>query len=267
MKTLPGPVFRSTAIFAGLLLIVVASGCASKKHVRAQVEAGTSPLSKRIGELESKSKDTDTALEQLERGVSQADERARGADGRAGDAMSKAEQSIAQADKSMQQADAASKAAAGAQSIAERGLAKADETEKRVLSLDNYKLLKSANVLFAFGKSTLADEGKQQLDSLVAELMRQTRYVVEVQGFTDNVGSDDYNLDLSRRRANEVVRYLTLHHKVPMHRIYELGVGEALPVGDAKSKEDRRQSRRVEVRLYIAGQQGTTATGVSGGGL
>ena len=55
------------------------------------------------------------------------------------------------------------------------------------------------------------------------------------------------------RRAQAVVRYLTLEHDVPLYRIHVMGFGSESPVADNKSRDGRQQNRRVEVSVYKAG--------------
>ena len=74
-------------------------------------------------------------------------------------------------------------------------------------------------------------------------------YAIEVTGYTDKVGDRQYNLQLSRRRADSVVRYLTENGKIPLVRIHTLGYGEDMPAADNKSRDGRKQNRRVEVKV------------------
>ena len=114
-------------------------------------------------------------------------------------------------------------------------------------------------------KSTLTPEATKQLDEAAAAALKLTRYVIEVQGFTDKTGSSDVNLALSRQRADEVVRYLTMQHKIPLFRIYQLGSGEMAPVADDKTRDGRKQNRRVEIKVYSADSDGKRVTASSGG--
>ncbi len=85
------------------------------------------------------------------------------------------------------------------------------------------------------------------------------RYVVEVEGFTDKTGPREYNLALSRRRADAVVRYL-VDKGVPLRRIHMIGLGATMaPMTDGNAmaqntsespKLTRKQQRRVIVRVY-----------------
>ena len=92
-------------------------------------------------------------------------------------------------------------------------------------------------------------------DELASMVQSNKRYVIEVQGFTDQTGPESYNLELSRRRADAVVRYLTLKHSLPLARVYEVGYGEENPAAPNDSRDGRKQNRRVEVRFLATTQQ------------
>jgi OOP family OmpA-OmpF porin len=71
---------------------------------------------------------------------------------------------------------------------------------------------------------------------------------VQVVGYTDSRGSDQYNLKLSQRRADAVKKYLVENGHVKAENITSEGKGKAEPVGDNKTKEGQFQNRRVEIR-------------------
>jgi outer membrane protein OmpA-like peptidoglycan-associated protein len=231
-----------TAAFAA----VAGVGCATKKYVHETM----APVQKKVEDLDKKNTEQDTSIAALERGVSRADERAQGADNKAGDAAREAA-------RANEQAALANKQAGAAQSEAEKGVAQADRAERsvgtlgiKVENMDNFKLASTEAVLFAIGKSELSTEAEAQLDAFVAKVVSMKHYVVEVQGFTDSTGSSAINLDLSRRRAAAVVRYLTLDRKVPLFRVNPMGYGKENPASDNKTRDGRKQNRRVEVRLF-----------------
>ncbi|MEZ5352444.1 MAG: OmpA family protein [Bryobacteraceae bacterium] len=234
------------ALACAFLLLSV--GCATKKHVRTQID----PLQQRLGQLESKSKQTDASIGQLEQNLSKVDEHSKGVEAKALAAAEAARTADEKAVRSGEQASAAASAAAGAQSTAERGLARTADLEHRVDGLDSFGLVATESVLFEFGRSRLTDDARKLLADTASRLKDRRRYVIEVQGYTDRIGNKEFNLELSRKRANEVVRYLTLEHKVPLHRIHVLGMGSESPVADGKTSEGRRQNRRVEVKVFVA---------------
>jgi len=108
-------------------------------------------------------------------------------------------------------------------------------------------------VLFKFNSAKLTEEAKQQLDQLGAGKMGSVkRYFVAIQGFTDKTGTPEYNLDLSRRRAEAVQTYLVSQHSVPVYRIQIIGLGKDKPVNEEKSRSEREKNRRVEVTIFSA---------------
>jgi outer membrane protein OmpA-like peptidoglycan-associated protein len=70
-------------------------------------------------------------------------------------------------------------------------------------------------------------------------------------GHTDNVGRDDYNQDLSERRANSAMRYLESRNVDP-NRIDTRGVGEMEPVASNGTESGRARNRRVEIAIYAS---------------
>jgi len=188
----------------------------------------------------------------LEKGVSRVDERAKAADDRAGTAGRDAA-------RANEQASIGIKDAAGARSVGEKGVSMAGEASKNVTALgnkvenlDNYKLVSTETVLFDLGAVALKDEAKQTLDGIASKIASMKRYTIEVQGFTDSTGSPETNIRLSERRADAVVRYLTLQGKVPLYRVQTVGYGEDNPAADNKTRDGRMGNRRVEVRVYAA---------------
>lgn len=229
-------------------LLLAASGCATKKHVRAQIE----PVNQRVGTLEQKNTENEKALEDLEAKANKIDEFAKSADQRAQDAMKAAQSADEQAKVGQKKAEEAMLEANAGKKLAEQGIGRLDTVEKRILGLDNYAVVADETVYFDFSKDALSAEAKELLDGLATKMGQHHRYLIEVQGFTDSTGAASYNLELSRRRADAVVRYLTLQHKIPLHRLTVIGLGPEAPSADNKSRDGRKQNRRVEVRVFSA---------------
>jgi outer membrane protein OmpA-like peptidoglycan-associated protein len=111
-------------------------------------------------------------------------------------------------------------------------------------------------VQFGFNRYELTDEAKAALNEATAGLQDRKNYVIEIRGFTDSTGNDTYNLQLSEKRADAVLRYLTVEQKVPLYRVHVIGVGNVEPVADNETREGREQNRRVELRLFAAPTDG-----------
>ena len=128
--------------------------------------------------------------------------------------------------------------------------------DQKIENLDNYRLVATKAVTFGFNRFELSDDAKAALDEATAGLQDRKNYVIEIRGFTDTTGTAHYNLPLSQKRADAVVRYLTVEHKMPLYRVHVLGVGDVEPVADNKTREGREQNRRVELRLFAAAVDG-----------
>jgi outer membrane protein OmpA-like peptidoglycan-associated protein len=99
---------------------------------------------------------------------------------------------------------------------------------------------------FAFNKATLTPEGQRIVDTAVKTLDENTSITVTCHGYTDSVGSDAYNMKLSRRRAEAVKAYL-VKRGIAADRVHVQAHGEADPVASNKTAEGRAENRRVEI--------------------
>lgn len=104
---------------------------------------------------------------------------------------------------------------------------------------------------FKFDSSELGPEAKAALDQFVQKLVADNRGVyLEVRGYTDNVGPDDYNLLLGKRRADAVMDYFYKQYHIPLHRMQVISMGSADPIADNATSQGRSQNRRVEILVY-----------------
>jgi len=107
-------------------------------------------------------------------------------------------------------------------------------------------VLTDDKVKFGFDTSDLSPEGQAAIDEFAAKIKQDNKNVyVEIQGHTDNVGSEKYNEELGLLRAESVRRYLNQKQGFPLHRINVISYGESSPVADNKTREGRSQNRRV----------------------
>ena len=72
---------------------------------------------------------------------------------------------------------------------------------------------------------------------------------IEIEGHTDNVGSENGNFELGLMRAEAVKRYLYMQHQVPLHKINIISYGEQKPVAPNNTRDGRAQNRRVVIRV------------------
>ena len=108
------------------------------------------------------------------------------------------------------------------------------------------------DVLFATGQADLKPGSRQTLDKLSTFLHAYPKRNVQVDGYTDNVGGDDYNQGLSERRADSVRNALTAMG-IAHERILTRGLGKNSPVADNDTAAGRQQNRRVEVVILDEG--------------
>lgn len=129
---------------------------------------------------------------------------------------------------------------------AKDALARAQSAEKLAQGKLLYEITLSDDaVKFGFNKADIGPQAKEILDNLVTQLKADNKNVfIEVQGYTDSVGSEQYNMKLGLERAEAVRRYLS-QAGIPLHRMATISYGEANPVADNKTREGRSKNRRV----------------------
>jgi OOP family OmpA-OmpF porin len=221
---------RMQALKISVLAVAIAalSGCATKNYVRTQ----TAPLIDQTNQLNDK-----TATNN--RNIHDTDERAQSG-------ITKVQGA---ADSATQNAQGAQKSAGDAENAANDAVHRADSLASVVAGLDNYQPIGDIAVTFGFDKAALTKDDKDQLDTFAATLGTAKSYILEVTGGTDSVGSEDYNYQLSQRRADAVVQYLASKYQIPAHRFYLIGIGKDKEVADNKTREGRAKNRRVEIRM------------------
>ncbi len=104
------------------------------------------------------------------------------------------------------------------------------------------------NVTFDTAQSAIKPNFYEVLNSVGLVLNEFNRTIVDVDGHTDNVGSDNSNLELSRRRARSVAEYLA-SRQIDPRRLSMRGFGEARPIATNATASGRSQNRRVEIRI------------------
>lgn len=233
-----------TMIVGGAML---AGGCATKKYVQntaapiqAKVDQVGEQTNKNTAATEEARKEIKSVDERAETGISAAKERAMTADNHAGEAMKKA--------------DEATNLANDARARSDKNTSEISAIHTIVANIDDYKPVAETTVQFAFGKDKLSPDAEAALDKLASEKGNLKRFVIAVEGFTDKIGSPEYNTALSQRRANNVVNYLVTKHDIPLYRVYTVGLGSQKPADEGKTREARSKNRRVEVKIYSADQ-------------
>ena len=119
-------------------------------------------------------------------------------------------------------------------------------------------LVNLPDVTFAVDSTTISPSFRAALDDVAASLQKYPNSLVDVMGHTDSTGSDSYNLDLSRRRAEAVANHLT-SRGVSRARLATIGYGEQYPRADNTTEQGRALNRRVEIRITPISQEEVNA--------
>lgn len=123
---------------------------------------------------------------------------------------------------------------------------------ERISAIDDYDVQESVTVNFKVNSALLSPESKQQLDALAEKALTAKAYMIEVAGHTDSTGNEAKNFQLSQQRAEAVIQYLAVHHKIPVRRfVAPMGYGKTEAVADNKTASGRAQNRRVEVKMLL----------------
>jgi outer membrane protein OmpA-like peptidoglycan-associated protein len=195
-------------LVAGLTL----TGCATKKYVREQVDASEATTNAKVGEVQ-------TSVEANQNEITALHKKDAEMEQRLNDLSETAKDALARATK-------AGKLAEGT-FVAE-------------------VLLTDEDVRFGFDNYKLSDEAKAALDAFANQMVSKNKGVfIEIQGHTDNIGSEAYNLKLGYKRAEKVMHYLSMEKGFPLHRMNVTSYGEFKPIADNKTREGRAQNRRV----------------------
>ena len=221
--------FAAAGALGSLLL---AQGCiATRDWVREQMD----PVTNRVSQSEGKLKETETQI------------------GTLGTRMSGVEGKLGQFEGRLGQVDA--------------------KTDKALSALANLRMERrfvidmKEGANFAFNSANLPAQAQKEIDGFLSDLKGDTasteNTVILVAGHTDNVGSDNYNYELGKRRADAVGRYLITQKKMDPLRVITVSYGESAPLAENSSGQSRAKNRRVEILVYREGITSAPATAAS----
>jgi outer membrane protein OmpA-like peptidoglycan-associated protein len=205
-----------TVAGVAVLSLIAASGCVTKKAWRENVEA------------------TDTRVKGVESGLEAQEKRtsdlASDTDTRINQVKGTAEQAVEIGSQAMTKAESAEK------------LAKGKILWTVTLSDDNVK--------FSFDADKVPPDAQAVLDDLATKVKGLDKAVyLEIEGNTDNIGSEEYNQRLGAMRAEAVRNYLAEKSGIPLHAMNIISFGETKPVAANTTSEGRAKNRRVVVRV------------------
>jgi outer membrane protein OmpA-like peptidoglycan-associated protein len=193
-----------SSALALVVVVVLATGCASKKYVTTEVAGLEAATSARMDEIESQVEVTQTRLDDHDESIGEISQTAQEALDRA---------------------------------IAAGKLAEGKFLYETVFSDDK--------VRFGFDQAELTDTARESLNIFIEDLRSRDEDVyIEIQGHTDSIGSEAYNLTLGERRAESVRRHLS-RGGIPLHRMSVISYGKSAPIADNDTSEGRATNRRV----------------------
>jgi outer membrane protein OmpA-like peptidoglycan-associated protein len=123
----------------------------------------------------------------------------------------------------------------------------------RMADIDNYNIEGTTNVFFDTGKWQLSPQAKMELCNAAQQAEATNNALLLVVGYTDSVGSEEYNQTLSEKRANSVINYLQQACRWKPYRVLTpTGMAEADPLADNTTEEGKAQNRRVAVNILVS---------------
>lgn len=112
-----------------------------------------------------------------------------------------------------------------------------------------YSALGEREVNFDFDSYQLEKIGKDILDEIGTAMQQHPELILEIEGHTDNIGSDDYNLTLGQKRAESVKRYLADKYGIALHRMFYISFGKTKPKELTDNRTGQAAQRRAVLRL------------------
>lgn len=228
---------RKTLYTASILAlaVAVAPACATKKSVRT-VKAEVGNVNAKVDTLSGTVEETQERTRRNEERIGSVDQKAEAAGRSAQEARAAAE-------------TAATRATEASTKVTAVG-GRVDAVEAANRRLVYTVTLNEDQGNFKFGKTELPAQAKARLDEVVSQLKANPQNVfIEIEGYTDNVGSATFNQKLGLERAEAVKRYLYEQYQIPLHKMNVISYGEENPVAPNKTREGRAQNRRVVIKV------------------
>lgn len=212
--------FLAFVALAGIILLGL-TGCATKGFVQEQISQAMIPVQSQAEKNKAEIvalKETTTGLNENQQKFSKTAE----------EALARAEKALTSAKKALTHAEEVGKLAKG------KLLFEVTFTDE--------------SVHFGFDVSNLSGEAKAALDYFAKRVKAENKNVyIEIQGHTDSVGTDEYNLRLGMARAKAAKTYLYTQHSIPLHRMSIFSYGESKPIAENDTPQNRAINRRITI--------------------
>ncbi len=230
--------YAATELDRARKLLTNAEGSAEEKGADDEITSHYAYLATQLARIAEQRANERVAVERVKQGETERQQILLAArEQEASSALAAAQQARSEAMSAREQTDAARQESQRlAQQLEEM---EASQTSRGiVLTLDD--------VLFDTGRAELKPGAARSLDQIVDFLQQHPERRVQIEGFTDSVGSAEFNQDLSQRRADEVARAI-IQRGIDAQRIRAMGYGESYPVASNTNPGSRQLNRRVEI--------------------
>lgn len=219
-------------VTATSLVFLSFNACATKGFVRTSI------------------REVNAKVETVGKSLEATQERARANEGRITEVDQKVQSAERSAQQAAHQAEQANQAASDASKAATTANTKADTIDKENKKLLFQVALNHEADHFEFGSARLPDSAKHTLDELVSQLQQDPKNLfIEIEGYTDDIGSRAANQRVGLKRAEAVERYLHEQYQIPLHKMNVISYGEDNPVAPNKTKAGRAENRRIVVKV------------------
>jgi len=234
----------SQSIYAGKAAMVtmlalgtvgLTTGCATRGYVRNRVDDSSQGLTAKIDTNSQGIKTTQGQVEELN-GVTREH----------GQKIDSLDSGLKETDGKAQQAMAAGQ---NAQSAANKVEGDVTTLGGQFQNRNHFVVLNEEQVQFKFSSAKLEPSFKMVLDDVAKQLKDNPDAILVMEGHTDAIGPEDYNIQLGQKRVEAVRRYLVVDQEVPINRISDISFGKDRPIDTEKSKDARAKNRAVIVRV------------------
>lgn len=228
-----------------LLIFLAASlstGCmATRKFARNEVKASADKLNARI--------DTTTdEIKETRDGVNAVNQRVSTVDGKVTDLDSRTSQGLATLKTDVQSVD---QKTSQVHLLANRTAGDVVILDQRFQNRNHFTVAAEKTVQFKFDSASLDNGYETVLDEVAEAMNRDPDAIVVLEGRTDSIGRDEYNVRLGERRIESVRRYLAIEKGVPVYRIHQISLGAANPMAPNDSRDGREKNRAVKMMILV----------------
>jgi outer membrane protein OmpA-like peptidoglycan-associated protein len=233
-------------------IVTLSSGCvASRKYVRSEVGTSAAELNGKIERTDGNFKEMNDRVGGLDARTNEHGRRLDSLNGDLQKTNSDLQKTNGDLQKTAEQTSQAQTAAESAKSAADQARGRVVTLEENFQNRNQYTVVAEKFVTFQFGSADLERAHTSMLDEVAQIASQSPDALIVLEGRTDAVGNEAYNIQLGERRAEAVKRYLVVEKSVPMYRIHQTSFGAAKPIADNHSRQGREKNRVVAVSVLV----------------